>query len=108
MGKSMKEQVEQDEQMALMEVGPENRKEIVEAVRIYKGHQSDRIIAGKKEVKQRDVVKALIKKSGLKPLQDGTIKFTYGMVTICVTPRDELITITEKKPKKSKKKKAKK
>ena len=94
---------EKGEQMDLMDTGPENRQAIVDAVREYKKHQSDRIASLKKELKWKDKVKKLILESDLKPLKDGRIKFTFSKVTVEVTPRDELITIKEEKPKKTKK-----
>jgi hypothetical protein len=107
MTKSMRKQVEKEEQkeeqMVLMDTGPENLKEIVKAVRVYKGHQSDRIIAGKKEVKQREIVRELVKNSKLKRLKNGSIKFEADGSEFCVTPQDDLITIKEKKTKKQKK-----
>lgn len=91
------------EQIPLMDVGPENNREIVDAVRIYKKHQKDRLVAGKKEFDQKEVVKQLVLKSELQPLKNGVIKFTCDNAEIEVTPRDVLITIKEKKTKKSKK-----
>ena len=102
---SMQKQVKKEEQMALMDVGPENNKEIVDAVRIYKTHQKDRLAAGKKEVDQKEVVKQLVLKSKLQPLKNGVIKFTCDNAEIEVTPRDVLITIKEKKHKAQKKSK---
>lgn len=99
----MQKQVEKDEQMELMETGPENRQAIVDAVREYKKHQSVRLAELKKETEWKEKVKQLIKESDLKPLKDGKIKFNFGKVTVEVTPRDELITIKEKTPKKPKK-----
>ena len=101
------EAVEAGEQIPLMDVGPENKKVIVDAVRVYKKHQKDRLAALKKEVDQKDIVKSLIKESKLKRNKDGAIVFKYNNVTIKVTPQDDLITINEKKPKKSKKAKKK-
>lgn len=94
------ERTEKGEQMPLMDVGPENNKEIVDAVRLYKVHQKDRLTAGKKEVDQKEVVKKLVLKSKLQPLKSGVIKFTCDNAEIEVTPRDVLITIKEVKPKK--------
>lgn len=105
MAKSMQKTVEEGEQGTLIEVGPENGEAIIAAVRVYKEHQTARLALLKKEIKSRNRVKALVKEANLTPLKDGTIKFTLDKVTICVKPRDELITITEEKPKKSKKKK---
>ena len=103
---SMQEEVEKTEkgeQINLIDIGPENGQAIIEAVRIYKGHQHDRLASLKLELKAKEKVKRLVKEAGLQHLPDGTIKFTYEKVAICIKPRDELITITEVKPKKPKK-----
>lgn len=103
------EKSEKGEQMALMDVGPENAKEIVDAVRVYKRHQADRRAALKKEVELKDVVKELVKKADLKRLPNGNIEFECDGAEVAIMPQDDLITIKEKTPKKSKKsKKAKK
>lgn len=100
---SMQEQVEKDEQMILMETGPENLAAIVSEVRIYKKHQADRLSFLKKEVKQKEKIKALVKEAELQRLRDGTIKFEADGSDVCLTPQDDLITIKDKKPKKAKK-----
>lgn len=104
MSKSKKKaKVPKGGQIPLMDVGPENNQEIVDAVRVYKGYQADRLAAGKKEFKAKEAVKALVLKSNLKPFKDGVIKFTCGNSEVAVTPRDILITIKEIKGKKTKK-----
>jgi len=90
------------EQMALIDVEAGNNQEILEAVLTYKAHQKDRLAAGKKEFKAKEKVKSLVLESDLKPLQNGVIKFTCGTAVVEVTPRDVLITIKEKTPKKKK------
>lgn len=101
--KKGQKKVGKNEQMDLMEVGPENGKPIIDAVRIYKRHQKDRLAALKLETEWKQKILALVKEAKLTPLKDGVIKFTYDKVIIKVTPRDVLITIKEVKPKKSKK-----
>ena len=98
------EKTEKGEQMQLIDVGPENLKAIAAEVRIYKGHQKDRLAAGKKEFEQKEKIKKLVKETNLHRLQDGTIRFEADHAIVCLTPQDELITIKEKKPAKSKKK----
>ena len=90
------------EQIPLLDVGPKNNQALVDAVRVYKKHQHDRLVAGKKEVDQKEVVKQLVLKSKLQPLKNGVIKFTCDNAEVEVTPRDVLITIKEKKTKKGK------
>ena len=91
------------EQMPLIDVGPENLVAIAKEVRIYKKHQFDRLSAGKKEVTQRDKIRAMVKEAKLQRLPDGKITFEADNAIICVEPQEDLITIKEKAPKKSKK-----
>ena len=91
------------EQLQLIDVGPENLKAIVKEVRIYKEHQTDRLVSLKKEVDQKEKVRKLVEGSGLKRLQDGTIRFEAAGAVICIAPQEDLITIKEKATKKSKK-----
>ena len=91
------------EQMALIDVGPENLEAIVKEVRIYKKHQANRLAALKLEVEQKEKIRALVKEAKLQRLQDGTIKFEADQAIICVAPQDDLITIREKPAKKIKK-----
>jgi len=101
--KTMAKKGASGEQGALMDVGPENLEEIVKEVRIYKKHQRDRLAALKKEVAQKDKIKALVKEAELQRLKGGEIKFEADNAIICVTPQDDLITIKEKTAKKPKK-----
>lgn len=81
----------------LIDVLPENIAEIVEAVKVYKGHQQRRLAALQKEVAQKEMVKALVKKAKLKPQDDGKVKFSHEGFTIVMTPRDVLIQISDTK-----------
>ena len=100
--KSMKNQVEKDElemvpgqQMDLIEVGPENTKEIKKHALLYKKAQKERIAALEIENDEKEKILELIRKAGLKPLEDGKIKFRCDGFIITVTPRDELVKIKE-------------
>lgn len=104
--KEKPETKEKGEQLDLIDVAPENLKAIVKEVRIYKKHQSDRLSALKKEVEQKERIKALVHETKLQRLQDGTIKFEADNAIICVSPQDDLITIKEKIAKKTKEKAA--
>ena len=100
---SMQKQVEKDEQLELIETGPGNAEEIIKAARLYKQAQNTRLSALKEELKYKGEVKRLVKKADMQPIKDGIIKFEHSGLVFCLTPRDELITIKEKKTRKSKK-----
>lgn len=91
------------EQMALIEVGPENEEEILEAVQVYKDYQKQRLFFLKKEVAQKAVVLKLVEKAELQRLQDGKIRFLCGGNIVEIEPRDDLIKIKKAKPAKQKK-----
>lgn len=93
---SMAEEVTKEEQMDLIEVQPKNAKPIIVAARLYKEFQLARLSALAKETAQKQKVLELVKVANLQPLDGGKIKFKYDGVTISVTPRDELIKISEK------------
>lgn len=98
-----KKEAEVGEQMDLMDVAPENAKEIITAGKLYKKYQAARIAAGVKEVDQKTLILELVKKAKLPVLAGGKIKFEYDGFKITVTPRDELVQVTEKKAKEPKK-----
>ena len=83
-------------QLDLIDVSPENAKPIIDAARLYKKFQVTRQTALNKEVKQKQQVLELVKAAKLQPLDGGKIKFEYDGVLICITPRDELVTIRDK------------
>ena len=85
------------EQMDLIDVAPENSKEIVAAAKVYKKHLAARLQALSKEVEAKNNLRELIRKSGAKPLASGKIKLQADGFIITVTPKDELIQVTEKK-----------
>ena len=87
---------ESDHQLDLINVQPKNAKAIIRAARLYKEFQGARQIALGKEVEQKQRVLDLVKAAKLQPLDGGKIKFEYDGVLICVTPRDELITVKDK------------
>lgn len=90
--KEPKEPKEQ-EQLDLIDVRPENAKQILLAARSYKNAQKKRLDALGREVQEKQKVLDFVKKAKLKPLEDGTIRFKLDGVTISVKPRDELLTV---------------
>ena len=86
---------EKGEQLDLIDVAPENAKPIMEAARLYQKHQKARIAAGVKEKEQKELIKELVGKANLQPLAGGKIKFEYDGLRITITPRDELVQVTE-------------
>lgn len=91
------------EQLRLIEVGPENLKVIAKETRIYRSLVDQRLVLLKKEVKQKEKVKTLVKEAELQRLQDGRIQFEVDDEIVCLMPQDDLITIKKKTPKKPKK-----
>ena len=83
------------QQMDLIEVGPENAKEIILHARRYKASQKKRIEALAEEIAEKQKLLALISDAHLKRLDDGKIRFKLDGFTITVTPRDELVKIKE-------------
>ncbi len=90
-----------DEQ--LIEVGPENLKKIAKETRIYRSLVDERLLILKKEVKQKNKVKELVRQAELQRLQDGRIQFEVDDEIVCLMPQDDLITIRKKTSQKSKK-----
>ena len=94
----MQEEIEktEGEQLDLIDIKPENAKEIIDAARIYKKAQTARLKALGEEVERKAEVLRLVKAADLQPLDGGKIKFKHDGFIISVTPRDELITVQEK------------
>ena len=92
-----KKESEKGEQLDLIDVTPDNAKELVKAAKLYKKYQAARIEAGVKEADQKAVVLELMKAANLQPLAGGKIKYEHDDFKITVTPRDELVQVNEKK-----------
>ena len=84
-----------EEQMELIDVGPENMKEIKPAAKAYQKAKTARINASTKEVQTKNKLLGLVKTAKLKPLDDGVIRFRCDGLLISITPRDELIKVIE-------------
>lgn len=83
------------EQLDLIDVSPENSKQIVGIARRYKTAQAQRIAALEREVEEKQKLLGLIKDAKLKPLDDGVIRFKVDGLLITVKPRDELVKVKE-------------
>lgn len=102
--KSMQKEVEKTEeneektgeQLDLIDVAPENAKPLIDEARVYKKHQRARLAAEKKEVEHKQKLLSLVREANLQRLPDGVIKFVYNGVTVKITPRDDLVQVTEK------------
>lgn len=83
------------EQLALIDVTPENLKAIKPIARRYRAAMQTRVDALKEEVEAKQQILALVKDAHLSRLEDGTIKFRCDGMVITVTPRDELVKVKE-------------
>ena len=92
-----KKKAKKGEQLDLIDVTPEAAKPIIAQVKVYKKFQKARLENGKREVEEKAKTLTLVEASEIKADAKGIIKFEYEGTTVAVTPRDALITITEKK-----------
>lgn len=84
------------EQLDLIDVAPENAKEIITVAKSYKEFQTVRLAALKNETEQKDKIKEMVAAAGLQRLPDGKIKFSYDGFEFTLTPQDDKISIKEK------------
>jgi len=82
-----------EDQGCLIDVHPENAKEIVAAAKAYKEAVVERQELFKEEIKIKTKLLELIKLADLKPGDDGKIKFSLDGFKITVTPRDMLVQV---------------
>lgn len=92
-GRKKKSDLKVGAQMELIEVGPENLKEISKHLKVYKDAQTKRLAALKIETEKKQVILDLVHKAGLGRLPDGRIRFTCDGLLVEVTPTDEVIKI---------------
>lgn len=85
-------------QMDLIDVGPENLKEIEPHVKKLDAARTQRIKLTRVEHDEEEKIKKLVHKSGLKRLDDGNIKFMCCGKEVWVIPTDEKVKL--KKPSK--------
>ena len=86
---------ESGEQAELFEIHGANAKKIIEAATLYKKYQKSRLAVAAKEAEQKTLILELVKEADLQVLAGGKIKCTVDGMTITVTPRDELVQVTE-------------
>jgi len=90
-----KKKTDSGEQLDLIDVAPENQKEIIACAKRYKKALSIRIDALAQEKKEKSKLLELIENAGLQHLPDGKIRFRVDGYKITVTPRDELVQVKE-------------
>lgn len=81
-----------EEQLDLIEVGPENEKALKRAARAFKAAQTERKAWGDEEEKHKNKIVELVHEAKLKPDSEGVITFTLGDFSIKVTAR-ELVNV---------------
>ena len=82
-------------QLQLIETLPENIQEIVDLAEEYEDVKQGRLNILDKEKELKHKLLEMIKASGIKPLEDGVIRFRHDGFMISITPRDELIKVKE-------------
>jgi len=83
------------EQLDLINVAPENTKEIVACAKRYKNAHTERIDALQKETDEKERLLNLIKQAHIQTLEGGKIRFRVDGYLITVTPRDELVQVKD-------------
>lgn len=96
MAKGKRGRPAKSKQLDLIDVGPENEKEIVRVAERYKDAQAERLEALKREVEEKQALLDLIEKADLQPV-GGKIRCRCDGYIITVTPRDKLINIKKAK-----------
>lgn len=84
------------EQMDLLDVSPENLKEIIPVAKQYRKAVKRRMVALEEETQLKGQILNLIKDAKFSRLADGSIKFRCDGMLITVTPRDELVRVNDK------------
>ena len=82
-------------QLPLIDVEPENMKEILSVAREYKEAVTEWISWLNIEKEKKQKILELVAKAKLTPLENGVIRFKCDGMTISITPRDELVQVKE-------------
>ena len=90
-----KKKTSEGDQGYLIDIHPENKKEIIATAQSYKRAMSQRVKFLDEEKGFKTKLLGLIKEAGITPLEDGKIKFELDGFKISVTPRDELVQVKE-------------
>ena len=83
------------EQLDLIDVGPENLKEIAPHARKYRKAVRQRIDALAIEVVEKEKIRQMAHAANLSRLPDGSLKFRCESMIITIAPRDEKVTVKE-------------
>jgi hypothetical protein len=97
MAKKKAKKANKGEQLELLDVAPENAKDIIACARRYKNFLAKRLKVLSAEKNEKQNLLALIEKANLSRLNDGKIRFHCDGYVITVTPRDELVQVKEDK-----------
>lgn len=79
----------------LIDVNPENSKEILAAAEEYRDWQGKRLAALKKEVEFKQKILDLVKEAKLQRLPDGTISFALDGIKITIKPSQETVQVKD-------------
>jgi len=90
------EVAEDGEQLPLIDVAPENAKDILRVARSYKRAQAVRNGALAEEVKLKQKLLALVHESGVSADHEGGYRLSLNGVVVTVKPRDELVRVKDK------------
>ena len=88
------------DQLALIDIHPENAKPIIALALTYKKYVAERQLALAKEVELKNKILDLVKAAKLQPLENGNTTFTYEGVTVSIEPQDEKVKVSMTKKKK--------
>lgn len=79
----------------LIDVNPENSKEILAAAEEYREWQNKRVAALAKEKEFKQKILDLVKTANMQPLPDGSISFALDGIRVTIKPRNELVQVKD-------------